>query len=95
MKNLDQRIIQQSAAKALACLARALEKEPAGSACWLQLVEALEALETIEAIADEARDAFTPIPSFHPPSATMRYERLALTQSLLCRREAPERLRAA
>jgi len=95
MTNPDQRIIQQSAAKALACLARALEKEPAGSARWLQLVEALEALETIEAIADEARDAFTPVPSFHPPSAAMPSERLALTQSLLCRRGAPERLRAA
>jgi hypothetical protein len=52
-------------------------------------------VETIEAVADEARDAFAPSPSFHPASPVMRSERLALTRSLLCRRALPERLQAA
>jgi hypothetical protein len=95
MTDSDQQMIQQAAAKALTCLARALEKEASGSPRWLLLVEALEAVETIDAVTDVARDAFAPSPSFHPASPVMRSERLALTRSLLCRRELPERLQAA
>ena len=95
MTNSDQQMIQQAAATALDCLARALKAEAAGSPRWLLLVEALGAVEAIEAVANEASDGFAPAPSFNAPSDVMRPQRLTLARSLLCRPELPERQRAA
>jgi hypothetical protein len=83
MTAIDRQLIQQEVGKALACLARALKQEAAGSSQWLLLVDALEALETIEVVADGARDAFTP--SFPPssPAPDVRAQRFSLTRSLL------------
>ena len=60
MTRSDQHIVHQAAATALARLARALEKEEAGSDHWELLMEVLEAVETVEVLTDGARDAFAP-----------------------------------
>lgn len=93
MTSSDQQLIQQAAAKALVCLARVLEREATGSPRWVLLVEALEALETVEAVADGGRDSLEAHQSLSPPA--MRAQRLALTRSLLGRRELPGRPKAA
>jgi hypothetical protein len=95
MTNHDQQLIQQAAARALARLAGALEKQAPGSPVWTLLVEALDAVEIVEAVADEARDAFVPNLPFSPASSAIQSQRLALTRALLCRRDLPEHLRAA
>jgi hypothetical protein len=95
MTNSDQQIIRRAAAKAMACLARTLEEVGAASPDSEMLIEALEAVESIEALADDARDAFAPNPSFVRAPPCMRPQRLALTRALLGYREVPELVQAA
>lgn len=79
----DQRTIQQAALRAQACLTDLIAAETTGSSRWTLLVEALEVVEVIEAVADEARDGFSPSFHVYQPSPLMRPQRLAFAHSIL------------